>query len=161
MNNDAFTTWSLYDSIVQSYRSNMIASQSLLLAVEAILFERSIFLEIVICIIGLIQLWCIWYAIIRVRTIISDFHKFNALYNFSQIININGNKMSEGNALPLTEEKYVKDKIVRIRANSKLAEIAQNDKLKTNLRITRLKLDVIMPISFTIIWIMLIVFQIV
>lgn len=161
MNNDEFTTWSLYDSIVQSYRSNMLASQSLLLAVEAILFERSIFLEIVICIIGLIQLRYIWYAIIRARTIISDFHKFNALYNFSQIININGNKMSEENSLPLTEEKYVKDKIVRIRANSKLAEITKNDNLKTNLRITRLKLDVIMPISFTIIWIMLIVFQIV
>lgn len=57
MNNDEYTTWSLYDSIVQSYRSNMIASQSLLLAVEAILFERSILLESIICVIGLIQLW--------------------------------------------------------------------------------------------------------
>lgn len=161
MNNEEFTMWSLYDSIVQSYRSNMIASQSLLLAVEAILFERSIFLEIGICIIGLIQLWYIWYLIIRARSIISDFHKFNALYNFSQIINIDGNKMTEENALPLTEEKYVNDRKVMIRANSELAKITQNDKLRTYLRITRLKLDVIMPISFTIIWVMLIVFQIV
>lgn len=159
MNNDEFTIWSLYDSIVQSYRSNMIASQSLLLAVEAILFERSIFLEIAICMIGLIQLWYIWYAIIRARTIISDFHKFNALYNFSQIININGNKATEEQASPLTEEKYVQDKNVRIKANANLSEITGNEKLKTNFRITRRKLDIYMPISFTLIWIFLIVFQ--
>ena len=57
MNSDEFTTWSTYDSIVQDYRANMLASQSLLLAVEAILFERSILLEIIICAIGLFQLW--------------------------------------------------------------------------------------------------------
>ena len=161
MNSDEFTTWSTYDSIVQDYRANMLASQSLLLAVEAILFERSILLEIIICAIGLFQLWYIWFAIIRARTIISDFHKFNALYNFSKIININGDKSSEQNSLPLTEEKYVSDKTVRNRANYNLAEITKIPKLKTNFRITRLKLDVILPISFTIIWVILIVFQIV
>ena len=159
MNNDEFTTWSLYDSIVQSYRSNMIASQSLLLAVEAILFEKSILLEMVICLIGLIQLWYIWYAIIRARAIISDFHKFNALYNFCQIIDINGNQRSGEHDLPLTEEKYVKDKNIRDKANAKLAEIMGNEKLKTNFRITRRKLDIYMPISFTLIWVMLVIFQ--
>ena len=58
-------------------------------------------------------------------------------------------------------KKYVSDKTVSNRANYNLAEITKIPKLKTNFRITRLKLDLILPISFTIIWVILIVFQIV
>lgn len=160
MNNDEFTTWSVYDSMIQSYRSNMIASQSLLLAVEAILFEKNLIIEATICLIGLVQLWYVWFAIIRARAIISDFHKFNAIYNFNQIVNINGNKMCEETALPLTESVYVKNKSIRDKANNILAELTGEKKFKTNFRITRVKLDIIIPISFTFIWIVLIIFQV-
>lgn len=161
MNKDAFTTWSLYDSIVQSYRSNMIASQSLLLAVEAILFEKNIYAELLICAIGLFQLWYIWFPVINARAIISDFHKFDALYNFSQMINIYGNVMSKENEPPLTEKVYVRDKSVRDKANGNLAILVKDDNLKTNLRITRRKLDRYMPITFTAIWIIIITCQII
>ena len=149
MNKDEFTTWSVYDSMIQSYRSSMIASQALLLAVEAITLEKLSVVGFFVCIIGLIQL-CFWCEIIKARAIISDFHKFNALYEFDQKINIEGNKMSEGDK-PLTEDIYVESKSIRDRANSNLAEIEKNSKLKSNCRPTRRKLA-FMPVSFGFIW---------
>ena len=70
-----FTAWSVYDSMIQSYRSSMIASQSLLLAVEAVTLEKSSLIGFIVCIIGLIQLWYIWFFVVKNRAIISDFYK--------------------------------------------------------------------------------------
>lgn len=151
-----FTAWSVYDSMIQSYRSSMIASQSLLLAVEAVTLEKSSLIGFIVCIIGLIQLWYIWFFVVKNRAIISDFYKYNAFYDFVQRIDINGNEIPEDKKVSkeykLNEDVYVESKSIRDRANSKLAEIEKNSKLKSNCRPTRCKLDIIMPISFTVIW---------
>lgn len=155
--NNEYSIWSLYDSMVQSYRSNMIASQSLLLAVAAILFEKNIYIECTVCAVALFQLWFIWSRIIFSRAIISDFHKFNALYNFNHLVDNNGNEIKDTDETSfLTEEKYIKDRTVRRKANLVLAARTGNIKLKSNCRITRVKLDIIMPVLFTIVWLSLV-----
>ena len=159
-----FTAWSVYDSMIQSYRSSMIASQALLLAVEAVMFEKQSFIGVIVCVIGLMQLWYIWSPIIKKRAIISDFYKYSAFYDFVQRIDISGNEIPKDKEVSkeykLNEDVYVESKSIRDRANSKLAEIEKNSKLKSNCRPTRRKLDIIMPISFTIIWFFFLVLQI-
>lgn len=144
--------WSTYEANVQSYRSNMIASQSFLLAVGAVLLEKNSFLLGVCVSIALFQLWYIWYRVIRIRTIIVDYYKFDLCNRFSAC----GNKL-ESNECHLTEDIYLKNTSIRRKVNLQLAEDEKRPKLKHNLRLTRVKLDLILPITFTIIWISLFV----
>jgi len=146
--------WALYDSIVQSYRSNMIASQSLLLAVAAIFFSKEPFLVVVLCAIGLVLQWYIWFRIITKRCIISDYHKFNFQFELSKKINNEGNAMQEGD-VPLSEQTYVSNRNVRKMANAWIVELTHNEKYKRNARITRVKLDYILPILFSIVWVLI------
>ena len=145
MNIDTNARWSTYEANVQAYRSNMIASQSFLLAVGAILFEKNNILLAICVVIALLQLWYIWYRIIRIRTIIVDYYKFNLLNRFDD----DGNKAANCE-LPLKERTYVKNKKVRRKVNNQLA--IENPKLKHNMRLTRIKVDLILPISFSVIW---------
>ena len=140
--------WSTYEANVQSYRSNMIASQSFLLSVGAILLDKSTCSLLICASIALIQLWFIWYRVIRVRTIIADFYKFNLSNRFSEC----GNPLTNGQC-PLTEDTYLKKKHIRKIVNARLAQDEGKPKLKRNMRTTRFKLDLLLPISFTIIWI--------
>lgn len=141
--------WSTYESNVQSYRSNMIASQSFLIAVGAILFKQNICLEFLCILVALFQLWFIWFRIIRVRTIIVDFYKFK----LGNIFDRYGNLRSEKDVNPLLEDVYVRNRSIRKKVNNKLAELYSNKKYKHNMRATRCKIDLCIPISFTFIWI--------
>ena len=150
-----FSQWSVYDDMIQSYRSNMISSQSLLLAVAALFFSASTpesnTMTIVVCIIGLINQWFIWHRVIRARSFVADFHKHNAKYELSLNINEDGEILKEGDT-PLTEHTYTTNRSVRKKANKWVAEKSNQIKFKRNYRTTRVKLDIILPIMFTIIW---------
>ena len=152
MNNEK---WSTYESNVQAYRSNMIASQSFLLAVGAILYDKNVFLMGICVILALLQLWYIWYRIIRTRTIISDFYKFNLAERFNNC----GDEITPDTNCKLSEETYVKNHFIRQKVNYNLAQMERKPKLKYNLRLTRIKLDLILPITFTLMWISLFIFS--
>lgn len=156
-----FSQWAIYEGNTQAYRSNMVATQSLLMAVAAIFFDKNTILTLSVCIIGLIIQWAIWFRVISSRMIISDFHKFNALYEFSKKVNDEGMMIdpSDSNQKELTEQIYVKEKDVQKRANAALVQISGNPSLKTNWRLTRKKLDLVLPIVFSIIWIAMIGFK--
>ena len=148
--------WTLYDSHVQAHRSNLLASQSLLLAVGAFLYEKEFLILVFTFLVAMMQMWYIWVRVIRVRTIISDFHKFNFLYRFSSFVNDRGEKEINP-ASPLTEETYTGKKDVRRKANLVLAEETHIPKLKKNYRLTRIKLDIILPISFSVLWLVIMI----
>ncbi len=144
--------WSTYDANVQAYRSNMIASQSFLLAVTTFSMEKVI-LGCTCVAIAIFQLWFIWFRVIRARTIISDFHKFNLGTRFYYC----GEKINETSCgKPLDEDVYVKNKTIRKKVNAELAK--DNPKLKHNMRATRVKIDLILPISFTVLWIVILLY---
>lgn len=146
--------WSVYESNVQAYRSNMIASQSFLLAIGAIVIDKLI-LECACVGIALIQLWIIWYRIIRSRTIICDFYKYDLGSKFNNC----GQEINEGCTDFLDEDTYVKDRILRKKVNEKLANMTNKPKLKYNMRLTRFKIDLILPISFSILWILFLLYS--
>lgn len=145
--------WNIYEANVQSYRSNMIASQSFLLAVGLFSINKVILCYACVAI-ALFQLWYIWFRVIRVRTIISDYHKFDLKSKFDeygQAFTKNANQ----NKKPLDEDTYVKNKKIRKKVNTTLAELENKPKLKHNMRQTRIKIDLILPISFTVLWIII------
>lgn len=148
-NNDL--QWSVYDGLLQSYRSHALASQSLLLAVGALLYSEYVLLVLTF-VIAMIQVWFIWFRVIRARAIITDFHKFNTMYGFSSFINRDTGEEEENTARPLTEEVYLKNRAVRKRANEVLANREKQPKLKRNYRLTRIKIDILLPITNTILW---------
>lgn len=152
-----YAEWALYDSITQTYRSNMLASQAILMAVTAIFYGKSWILVVMTCILGLFNQWFVWYPVIRSRALISDFHKFNAKFNFSQDVAINGEKRKPPNSKEITEQVYVRNKEVRKKANAVLAKKTRQEKYKTNWRPTRKKLDIVLPVSFSIIWLVILV----
>lgn len=143
--------WSTYDSMIQAYRSNMISSQAFLLAVGAIVVDKSIIILLICFAIAVIQLWYIWYRVIRCRAIISDFYKFG----LSSLYDKCGNALKEDKE-PLNYDIYVKNKKIRKQVNKAYAIYRNNPKYKTNMRVTRFKLDVLIPITFSILWIALV-----
>ena len=143
--------WSVYDDLLQSYRSHSLASQSILLAVGALLYSKYYLLLLTFAI-AMTQIWYIWFRIIRTRSIITDFHKFSYKYNFASFINGNTGDLEENTTTPLTEEIYLKNRKIRKTANKVLAEKMHESKLKYNFRLTRIKIDIILPATITILW---------
>ena len=86
---DAETQWTLYDANVQTYRSNSLATQSLLLAIGAFVKDDAAVLLVAFAV-AMLQMWYIWFRVIRTRTIISDYYKFNFKYQFSSFVNNRG-----------------------------------------------------------------------
>lgn len=153
MNPGEHSVWDSNNGLLQSFRQSMILSQSLLMVLAALLRDAPL-LDLPICGIGLLQLWYVWNPVIRSRTLVSDFHKFNALYGFSRRVNPQGGPRREGEP-ELSEEVYVSRPAVRRRANALLAEQTGITKLRSNLRPTRKKLDRVLPASYTLIWVIL------
>ncbi len=143
--------WNTYDASVQSYRMILISSQSILLAVGAIITDQNTVLMAAIAIIALFQIWFIGFRVIRCRTIIVDYHK----YKMSEIFNNNGELLADSPAEPLAENTYLKIRKVRKDVNKLMSEHKSwGRKCKfRNMRLTRIKLDVLLPLSFTFIWI--------
>lgn len=145
--------WSTYEANVQAYRSCMIASQSFLLAAGTFSIERVV-LGCACVGIALFQLWFIWFRVIRTRTIISDFYKFDLGSKFNDCgQDITTVIKSDGELL--NEDTYLKNKKIRKKVNATLAELKKEPKLKHNMRYSRIKIDLILPISFTILWIII------
>lgn len=137
------TKWSVNESLLQSYRSIFISSQSFLLAVGAFSFEKFRLLNILLAIMSLLMIWGIWIPVVRARRRIVDYYKY---------------------ALKLTDEQrqkfgqitdeigYVPNGKLRNAANQFLEETLNLDKPVSDLRETRKKVDLYLPIGFSLIW---------
>lgn len=153
--NDNKILWSNNEVLIQSYRSCFISSQSLLIAAGSMFFEKSPTIFSVICGVALFQMWYIWFRVIRARTITNDFYK----HDLNIYVDETGKALSSSaDKKPLTEALYRRNYRIRKEANRTIAEITKNPKLKRNFRLTRIKVDILMPVSFTLIWIVIAVF---
>lgn len=132
---DKKQAWGVYEANVQAYRSIMLSSQSMLLAVCAILIDKTAFLFISIIIIAILQLWYIWFRVIRSRVMIVDYYKYEMYEN------------TKG----YSETDYVKDKEKR----KELNEIYNIKKFRP----TRFKLDILLPLTLTFIWISMLIYK--
>jgi len=148
--------WKTYDSNVQAYRSNFFSTQSILVAVGAFIYGKDDFLTLLVTIIALIQMWLIWFQVITVRIRIVDFHK----YGMNNIFDEKGNYLPEVQYKnSLKEIDYVKNNKIRNTVNDVMSTLweRKNHKGKNkqfyNFRETRIKIDILIPVLITLIWI--------
>lgn len=169
--------WGTYESNVQMYRSNFISSQSFFLAVGAILLAKgTLLLVIILALIAAVNIWYIWFRIILSRIRIVDFHKFNMGKRFALKVGSSGEKevvMTDDSEntdyLKIREKDYVGNRQIRKGINRLMTEktemreqwSASSDKGRfKNMRTTRLKIDVFIPISFSLVWLIFIGYSI-
>lgn len=132
--------WSINETLLQSYRSIFISSQTFLLTVGAIVSSKSHAVLYVVSVIGLIMIWGIWFRTVRARHLIVDYHKY-------------GSELPAPEQAKLcTAEEYVKNIELRNKANVLFG-------LKTNWRETRINLDLLMPLLLSCVWVVLIIFE--
>lgn len=135
--------WSINETLLQSYRSIFISSQSFLLAVGAIVSGKGHAGHAVLYAIGaisLLMIWVIWFPVVRSRHLIVDYHKY-------------GSKLTESAQSSLcTVEQYVKNSKLRKEANALLA-------IKSNWRETRVKIDGLMPALISSVWLALLIHE--
>ena len=145
--------WSINESLLQSYRSIMHSSQSFMLAVGAMFYSGSNpKTTLFVILIALIQ-QIVWFNIVRARGLIVDYYK----HELGEHFNINGEFRMPGQAA-LDEYTYVHNKgSARQNANKNLAELEQGTNLKHNFHKTRLALDIYIPLSYTALWLMMLV----
>ncbi|MFP7723016.1 hypothetical protein [Lysobacter sp. A3-1-A15] len=129
--------WSINESLLQSYRSLFISSQSFLLAVGAIMVGKERLILLSVAFFGLVMIWMMWFPAVRARHRIVDYYKFAASLPPSQRDGL----CSEGT--------YVKNRAARTATNEVFG-------IRTNWRETRLKLDLLTPLMFTAVWFVLI-----
>jgi ABC-type bacteriocin/lantibiotic exporter with double-glycine peptidase domain len=116
-NSDA--KWNTNESLLQSYRSIFISSESFLLAVGALFWAQSMIILLVISILSLLIIWFIWFPVVVSRHRIVDYYKYNM--ECIEVID------------KPTTTKYVKDRKYRNQLNKVIG-------LKSNWRDTRIKL---------------------
>lgn len=150
-------SWSVYQSNLQTYRSNFISSQSLLLTAGAIVYDKNNCVFITIATVALFQMWYIWFRVIIARLYLLDFH----VYNLHEHFDLKGNRIKPdiSDNERLNEDTYVSNRTIRLKVNKAIPDLK---KLKNhqhnyknefkNIRLTRFKVDVLIPISLTIIW---------
>jgi hypothetical protein len=130
--------WSANERLLQSYRSIFISSQTFMLAVGALFWGKS---WIVLCVVGGISvcvIWAVWVPVVFARHKIVDYYKHACSLTESQRESL------------CTETVYVRNADSRRKTNE-LFDI------RSNLGVTRLKIDIVVPASLTLLWIVFVV----
>jgi len=134
------TKWGIYENAVQSYRTIFISSQSFILVVGVLLFEKSVWLFMPLALISLLVIWYIWFPVVKARHRIVDYYKY-AL----ELTDEERAKLSEW----CTEKQYVNNIDKRREFNKKCGPE------EGNWRLTRKKIDLMIPCLFTFLWLLL------
>jgi len=71
--------WNANESLLQSYRSIFISSVSFLLAVGAIVAEKSIAVLMAVAVVSVLMIWAIWFRVVRARHLIVDYYMYRSL----------------------------------------------------------------------------------
>ena len=146
---DPSPEWAVYEANVQAYRSIFLSWQSILLAIGAIVLEKSLLFTIIIASFALIQIWYIWFRVIYVRILIVDFHKFCIDKKFD----IHGNLLPSV-LEPINEEEYATKRKIRNLINKKMGDDFHN------IRLTRFKVDILILVMLTVVWCIFIIYDI-
>jgi hypothetical protein len=129
--------WTVNESLLQSYRSIFISSQSFLLTAGAVFSgKQPEYLTYATTTLGLLMIWFIWFPVVRARLKIVDYHKYASGLRPRALREI------------CSEQEYVLNAVKRKDANQRLG-------ITNNWRATRIKMDVMLPLLFTVLWIIL------
>ncbi len=128
--------WSVHENLLQWYRSIFISSQSFLLAVAALFYNSNEAVFLGVSAVALIIILYIWLPVVISRHRFVDYYKYAVELDKEDIEKL------------CTDAEYVENESKREEANNIL-------KLETNWRLTRKKMDGLIPALFLIIWILM------
>lgn len=150
--------WSVYESNLQSYRSCFLSSQSIMLAVGAIVMGKSKLITIGISIIAILQMIIIWIPVIYYRALLVDFHKFN----FGKLFDERGDLVKKFvDKKMLTEHIYCHNSVIRKKVNWLYSDKYCEGRQFKNWRHTRVKIDIGLPVSMIIIWVIYVIYELI
>jgi len=128
---DHANRWRVNETLLQSYRSIFISSQSFFLGVGVYISQLNEYFFLIVFLIAQYIIWKIWKEVVFCRSLIVDYHKF---------------QMDRDLGLSVSEDEYVKDSSKRLGMNKELG-------IERNIRDTRMKMDVIIPNLYSVIWV--------
>jgi hypothetical protein len=145
------TTWSVYESNVQQYRSLSVTVQSFFLTVGSLVATSSrdglsavLVMGLVTCV-GLFHLLYVWHLPLRARHKIVDYYKFQIERELTD------DQIAALGAMCSVDE-YVNDAQKRLRVNT---EVFGKPDLRV-FRATRMKFDIVVPCLYALVWLALI-----
>jgi hypothetical protein len=148
---DPDVQWSVYEANVQAYRGLSISSQSLFLAVGAILLGAdSVGPFLAVLVLAQLTTWYIWFPVIYARTAIVDYHK----YDLGEKIDSAGKVMTPTTPPSdrLNEREYARSTNFKLRRAVRDSLVAVSGQPFRTLRTTRFKIDVLLPAMFAVVW---------
>ena len=137
--NDA-ERYKINESNLQSYRLLFIISGSSLLIVGSIVLDTHPWLLVLIASISLFIIWAIWYPVVKSRHLIVDYYKYcsNFIIVPEEVCDL---------------DSYINEKAVRLETNEILG-------ITSNWRTTRRKIDFLLPLLYSILWLAMVVYMI-
>jgi hypothetical protein len=133
---DTTEKYSINESLLQSYRQIFISSESFLLAVGTLALEQDIAVFLIVAIVSIIIIWPGWFEVVKFRHRIVDYYKFSVEHETG-----------------ISLKDYINNAKIRKTANQIIGkELGE----KGNWRPTRKKIDCMLPVMFTLVWLVLI-----
>lgn len=139
--------WQVYEANVQAYRSQALTTQSILLAVGAILLRSFGLSFFAVLVIAMLSTWWVFFPVIFARSAIVDYHKVH----MSRKVAADGQRATSATQDFLAEKEYARLFNVKLR-KVVYASMAVELGGKTH-RLTRLKLDVFLPLMLSSVWV--------
>lgn len=142
--------WSVYEGNVQAYRGLALSAQAIYLAVGALLLpggQLAPFLAVFA--LAMVTSWYVWAPAIFARTAIVDFHKFRLGELFERDGTLaTGQVPTE----PLRAREYARTTGWTLRRRVYAGMRESGFPGFRTLRLTRFKIDLVLPSLFTIVW---------
>ena len=142
--------WAVYESNVQQYRVISVTVQSFLLAVGSIWFSAQktppTVLLIALFAIGIGHIFYIWMPIVHARIKIVDYYKGQLDLSIQRRADL---------AAFCTEDKYRESADIRLQVVEKFFK----PEFQQPVRDTRIKLDIVVPIGYAVIWALMLYYK--
>lgn len=123
---------------LQAYRLMFIPLEAILVVAGIAVYDKPRFLFLSLMAMSLYSIWGLWFPIVRSRQKVVDYYKYQSTPD----------RIRE---LGVDLESYIHDREARRKVNDELG-------ISANWRKTRRKIDFILPVLFTLIWMVLLLY---
>jgi hypothetical protein len=123
---------------LQAYRLMFIPLEAILIVAGITVYEKPRFLFLFLMAVSLYTIWGLWFPIVRSRQKVVDYYKYQSTPDRIRDLGVD-------------LESYIHDKEIRQKVNDQLG-------ISANWRKTRRKIDFILPVLFTLIWLVLLIY---
>ena len=123
---------------LQAYRLMFIPLEAILIVAGITAFDKPRFVFLALLAVSLFTIWGLWFPIVRSRQKVVDYYKYQSTPDRIREMGVD-------------LESYIHDKELRQKVNDQLG-------ISANWRKTRRKIDFILPVLFSLTWLVLFIY---